>query len=767
MATFVFPLLGLFWITALWLTHRRSVAADLLAGGLLFLLVLGFFWRTLSGDVYQPADGGDLVSFLYPTWRFAARELAAGSLPLWNPHLYAGAPFIGDIQAGFLYLPNLILFLLWPEFPYVALQWLAVLHLYVAGLGMYVLLRTLRPGLVQIHPVAALFGALAFTFCDPLLTHLGNLNLIAVLAWMPWVLALFMRALAKKSLRWAALAGLLLALATYAGHAQSTFFVALALVMLALAHAVFSGSRGAWRAAFTALAVTAILALLLAAPILLPALELTSLTERSTFAYQESVDFSLAPMQLIGLLTPGFFGRGPALHWSLWQRVETPYIGVAALLLAVAGMVLGWRERRRDLIPWLIMALVGLLLALGIYAILHGWLAWLVPFYGQLRAPARALILWALGASVLAGAGLDSLLRLLPRPLAPLPPLLHGDALPGLRPFALFLRTGVVVLVGVVTPLAFFSLLLTQGNETTFLRASVAALALVLAALWWLATWLLVEAGRAGWLRPALLGGALAALLFVDLAAAGAYTDISPNDPTTGYNHPEIVEFLKSDPELFRIDTLTEIQALWQPDTAALAGLQDVGGIANPLTLSAWQEYWAALGGRESDAYQALNVKYLIARDGTPLPANFSLALDAPGELSVFANNASWPRAWLESQSGDGYEPARPPVIVEEYRSGYIRLRAAPAEPTTLGMSEIRYPGWQVRVDGAVMEELPARGGLLRRVALPAGEHVVEWEYRPGGFYTGLLLAGVGLLLTLVLLWLGRGERQPSQGIAE
>ena len=89
---------------------RRTLWYDVLAGGVLFVLLAAFFWRTLSGDVYQPADGGDLVSFLFPTYRFAAGELAAGRLPLWNPALYGGAPFVGDIQAGFLYPPNLALF---------------------------------------------------------------------------------------------------------------------------------------------------------------------------------------------------------------------------------------------------------------------------------------------------------------------------------------------------------------------------------------------------------------------------------------------------------------------------------------------------------------------------------------------------------------------------------------------------------------------------------------------------------------------------------
>jgi len=61
---------------------------DALAVGALALLAVGFYWRPLlAGDVWIPADGGDMASFLYPTYRFAAESLRAGVIPLWNPHL--------------------------------------------------------------------------------------------------------------------------------------------------------------------------------------------------------------------------------------------------------------------------------------------------------------------------------------------------------------------------------------------------------------------------------------------------------------------------------------------------------------------------------------------------------------------------------------------------------------------------------------------------------------------------------------------------------
>ena len=370
------------------LKHKKALK-ELVAVVTLLLLTIAFFWRTISGDVYQPADGGDLVSLLFPTYRFAAAQLSQGVLPLWNPHLRGGAPFIGDIQAGFLYPPNLLLFLLNPQFEYPWMQWLSIAHLFWAGLGTYVLLRSLRQSesgegesgsAPALSPFAALFGALAFQFSDALFIHLGNLNLIAVLSWMPWVLAAFERTLGLSSLRWAVITALCFTIGNYAGHAQSSLYVGLALIGYWIFRSLFKAQSrpnqpaNSFKSTLALLLAQAkypivicLLTLLLNAPMLLPAVEMAGYTARANFTYQDAIAYSLDPVQAVaGLLSPGFFGRGPALHWSYWDRVETPYVGVVALLMAIAALALTDRQRRRALSPCVGIAPVGFLISLGL-----------------------------------------------------------------------------------------------------------------------------------------------------------------------------------------------------------------------------------------------------------------------------------------------------------------------------------------------------------------------------------------------------------------
>ena len=258
------------------MSHWRSWRHDLGAIALLLLATLGYFWRVLSGQAWKPAGGGDLVSFLFPTYRYAAARLSAGDLPLWNPHLYGGAPFLADMQSGLFYPPNLLLGLLAPTFPYEALQWMAALHVFWAGTTMYLCLRYLNPAR-SLHPLAALTGALAYMFSDMFVVHMGNLNLIGVAAWLPLVVLLFWRALRGRSLPLAAAAGLVLGIATLEGHMQITLTIGLGLAVMAASELVagwpgrHGGGQGAW--ALPALALAAGVAVGLTALVLLPGLE--------------------------------------------------------------------------------------------------------------------------------------------------------------------------------------------------------------------------------------------------------------------------------------------------------------------------------------------------------------------------------------------------------------------------------------------------------------------------------------------------------------
>jgi hypothetical protein len=507
-----------------------------------------------------------------------------------------------------------------------------------------------------------------------------------------------------------------------------------------------------------ALALCFLVAGLLAAPVLLPALQLSGATARTAWSYTQAAGYSLAPAQWIGWLIPGFFGRGPQFHWGAWPRVEVGYLGILPLLLAGLALIV---RRHRCTWAWLALAGASFVLALGIYAIPHGWLT-LLPGVGQLRAPARFIVLSDFALAALAALGLDAV-------LGPLTTASRQALARAWRWVAA--ATGVVF--AIVVPLAYLALLLTQDRDPAIaLRVSITLIAVVTFAGLLGASLLWLTARRGEWAAPRTLGWLAAGLIFLDLASLGAYQDLGDADPSRTFNQAAVAGFLAAQPGPFRIDTRTGIEQLWQPDTALAYRLEDVGGVVNPLLLADVARYWEGLGARSSRLYDLLNVHYLIAKKDVQLDwGKFALVFDGDPKLNVYQNRRARPRAFVVGQArgvpdhatawnaihAPDFDPAVTAIVegaapatggrgeVTEIQPGPNRLalRVNTDGPALLVVSQVWYPGWRVYMDGQPQVAPLRVDYLFQGVALPAGSHAVELRFEPAGWQLGWALAGV------------------------
>jgi hypothetical protein len=80
--------------------HLTSRNRNLLA--LLFLILLPpvFFLRATIGRT--TLGDQDAVFWFFPAYKFVAEQIRSGSLPLWSPYQYGGAPIFAAWQAGAL-----------------------------------------------------------------------------------------------------------------------------------------------------------------------------------------------------------------------------------------------------------------------------------------------------------------------------------------------------------------------------------------------------------------------------------------------------------------------------------------------------------------------------------------------------------------------------------------------------------------------------------------------------------------------------------------
>jgi len=156
----------------------------------------------------------------------------------------------------------------------------------------------------------------------------------------------------------------------------------------------------------------ALLGVALGAAQLLPTLELSRLSVRSGgLPYNEAASFSLKPT----LLFKAFL---PPLLWQPPFSEYVAYVGLAGLALAGLG---AWAvvRRRRPGSEMLALALLGVFLAFGAYNPVYYLLYKVVPGFDLFRVPARWLLLYAFGAALLAGIGLDALPGVVRRVFAP------------------------------------------------------------------------------------------------------------------------------------------------------------------------------------------------------------------------------------------------------------------------------------------------------------------------------------------------------------
>ena len=344
---------------------------------------------------------GDLASqFIY--WRaFTAEQLRHGHLPLWNPYVFCGMPFLGAAPAGVLYPPNwLDLALSLPR----SINLTTALHVFLAGLFTYV--WGLRRGL---HPVAAVTAGALFMFSGAYFLHLyaGHMSVCAT-AWMPLVFASVEGWIQTRSRDWALAGTAAIAMQIATGDAQNCFYTAVAAVLLLAFGLIHTPQRLKTIMGFVGMYAGAAA---VGAFQLLLGYQATSESVRAHgVSYEFASMVSFAPENLLTLLAPGFFGDMVTTpywgRWYLWEMCL--FIGVCGLALAVYGAVSGKRESRRSLVS---LAVIMVVVALGSNTPLFKVLYNCVPGFDRFRANAKFIAGASLCMTMLAGSGLDQLLH--------------------------------------------------------------------------------------------------------------------------------------------------------------------------------------------------------------------------------------------------------------------------------------------------------------------------------------------------------------------
>jgi hypothetical protein len=759
-------------------TSDKTWLSYLADGALLLGLCLLFFWRDLTpvaADRWSFA-AGDFTQQFYAFARYEAARLQNGQLPLWNPYIYAGHPFLADIQSAVFYPLSLLTILLTAVkgFTYRALEVEAIGHFFLAALFTYLLARRLTRS-----RVGGLAAAIAFAFSGYLTSYPPlQLAILETQVWLPLILLLLDVAAERRdasrggnwaALRWTVVAGMVFGVALLAGHPQSGMLVGYG----GLAFGLFrfwprpSARRlSAWKWPLVLLAFFGLVGLGIAAIQWIPSWELVRLSTRSALPFDEAGS-GFTPYDLLQPILPALGGNVPALYFGVLP------LGLAILALTTVRRDAAEPAASRRLIVFLGCAVVvSLLLSFGKHSAAYTIPYLFAPLWKMFRGQERTVVWTVLAMALLSGYGMAWLGRrwaALRAEPAGEPDLAGSDKRwqgwtrtpDGVFGLAYLLSAAAAVALAVAFFVGY------QSGHDNLWGFTAAAMTL--------AMFLLLSALAVRSRQPALL----LAVIVLDLFTYHPRLHTVPADQVDLTPYRSLLSAPLADASIFRIAN----EDVLPQNSGLLHNLEDISG-GSPMQLGDYERWLRAVPVERG--WRLLNVKYVVSwRQYLEIPAErLAEATGGDGKpVYLYRLEEVGPRAWLVAEAitqpdmarlldqlaASDFDPSRqvllptvPPgfgeaaecnglVAYRERLPERMVLDVTTEQPCILVLGELYYPGWQATVDGQPVSILRA-DGVLRAVGVAPGSHQVSLVYRPASLRWGAVISLVTLLAAVAWL---------------
>jgi O-antigen/teichoic acid export membrane protein len=735
-------------------------------------------WQTFAQEMGVGVPHNELLNDLllenYAWKTLIVEALHKGQIPLWNPYVFAGVPFLAAGQHSALY-PFSVLFYVLP-IPQ-AYGYFTVLHLFLAALFMHIFVRTLGAG-----RLGATIAAITYAYSGFFIVSVDFPMVLAAATWLPLVLTLTeltirsQEAEGNRTLNIPSMLGLALVLGVQflAGHAEMSYYVVLVTGFYAICRlgAMWWRSRETGRVIILALMLGSATALgaLLGAVQLLPFLELARVNFRQGSAtYQEIINWAYPLRQVITFVVPDFFGN-PSHHgyfdllarqwtpitqnvygepidtisWGIKNYVEAgSYVGLLPILLSVVAIL-----RRRDRYVWIFAILAVISFALSFGVPLYALLYYLLPGYSQLHTPFRWVFPYTLSMAALAGFGAEGLRSSLdgswPSRWQSVGPRLLGWLAFGAGAVGLLCVLLILRAPAPFVPLADRVLASSDLAQASFPNGgaflSYEWRNLLLFCLFLAASGAILRISYCKISLPGRLGShrvwkpLALAILTLDLFAIAAGFNPAA-EPRLADLTPPSVEFLQSDEELYRLTSFNaEGEKTFLANVGMYYGLHDIRGY-DSIIPKRYADFMGLIEGQgellynriapfyrydslDSRLLDLLNVKYVITTQHIP-NARYTLVYEE--EVRIYRNDDYLPRAFVvyTAEVIEDDESMRQELQRLDPRERVLLSSRPPDEylqPSSNGLSE---PVPQVRIlnydinDVLVEADVPRAGWLV------------------------------------------------------
>jgi len=700
----------------------------------ILVLPLVFYFLNVTGFPYSSLDAefSDYTITHFPNIIYLKQSLLNGHFPLWSSSIFSGYPFFANPLSGLWYFPGWVALI----FPLpMGTNILAALHLLFGGVGVYKLLRDEGVG----H-LAALFGGIVFEFLPKIVSHYGagHLTLIYAVPWTPWLL-LSARGLFKEKQIRSLCSPIILALicladvrwVVYAGSLWAIYYIAhryrndetTPLVSTQIDKINWMLQK--FPKIVKAILWQLLLAILLSGPVLVPLYEYSQLSTRALITSEESLDLALPIINLIGFLFPNFGGNHEYMVYS----------GSGILIFAILSLII--RKKSREIKFWQWTGVITLLLAVDL-PFSFSRILFSLPFINLLRVPSRVLFITCLSMIALSSHFINILINNY-----------HKISQR---------KTNIVLIIlnGAAISFTFGLIVIVKENSISFI---VGALFMLSFSLWLL--------GRTTNRVPIMFWfTGLVLISIIDLGILNQSLLSFKSQADVVNEKRLVIDYLVNQEGDFRV---------YSPSYSVpqhigmLNGIQLVDGV-DPLQIAKYSEFMELATGVTVQGYNVsippfetgnpesdnlnyvpdleflglLNTRYIISEFNIHA-SGFHETNEFDGS-KIYQNNHEFPRAWVQ-KSDSVYTRDYKNVEIISYGPNKIEIQGS--GPGQLVLSEIDYPGWQVRIDGK-KTDIEVFLEIFRSVHLPEGNHSITFLFRPSSLYIGILSFAIGMFTILI-----------------
>lgn len=706
----------------------------------------------------------DFSLFGYPLAHHLQQSLWQGELPLWNPYNNCGLPFLAQWNTMCLY-PLSTIYIVLP------LPWgvnlFCLVHLFLAGLGMYLLARKWTD-----NCLAASVAGIAFAFSGLTLCSLMWPNNIAALAWMPWVVwqASESWSAATGTGRRIVIAALVGAIQMLAGAPEIILFTWGIVGALCLSDRCTPFGRR-----LLTFAVVMLLIAGLSAAQLFPFFHLLQQSHRST-SYGNSA-WSMPVWGWANLIVPLFrmHEDSSGVYFQGSQAwTSSYYAGIGVLALALLAML-----KVRVARVWVLAAcgLLSLLLALGDATPLYTAFQKTFPFLGFMRFPIKFVVCAMFVLPLLAAYGVKAL---------------TDESVAKER--ATWFLIGAILLAMIVIVGAAFLWPLSEQPSSTALTSAATRAAFLLITLGFVSHIWKSEGQRR---YIATIG--LPCLVWLDLFThapsqnpvvdpsvyATNVLEAQPIDPhpklgqsrvllsldamedfstnrLSNQAHHFLLKRLWQSQNLNLLDAIPKVDGfyslylareravhyrLYANDDQPRPGLADFLSVSHLTTRNAQETFdWAY---RPSSLPMAHIGAAPVFADKNSTLTNLMLpSFDPRKEVFLPPEAQSRFKEACAGENQSGCAATR--IQSAHFKSHRIRLDVETPEPAVLTLSQAYYPAWKAYLDDKPVKIWPANHAF-QAVAVPPGYHRIEFRYEDKAFRLGTIVSALTLVFCALL----------------